>query len=95
MTSLLDTLERRDLVERRRHPTDHRKILLHLTDEGQQTVDRNLPAVHRAITQVMTQLTEPERVQLLATLGKVRAGVAGLTNQTAPAASARRKRRPA
>ena len=94
MTSLLDTLERRGLVERRRHPTDRRKILLHLTVEGQRTVDQYLPAVHRAITQGMAQLTEPERQQLLAALVKVRAGVAGLANQVTPAAWARRKRRP-
>ncbi len=93
MTSLLDTLERRCLVERRRHPTDRRKILLQLTVEGQRTVDQYLPAVHGAITQAIAQLTEPERHQLLACLVKVRDGVAGLANQ-APAVRARRKRRP-
>src|SRR6202051_2946847 len=31
MTSLLDTRERRGLAERRPHPTDRRKILVHLT----------------------------------------------------------------
>jgi DNA-binding MarR family transcriptional regulator len=94
MTSLLDTLERRGLVERRRHPTDRRKLLLHLTVEGQRTVDQYLPAVHGTITQAMAQLTEPERQQLLAALRKVRAGLAGLANQVAPAVKARRKRRP-
>jgi DNA-binding MarR family transcriptional regulator len=94
MTSLLDTLERRGLVERRRHPTDRRKILLHLTVDGQRTVDRYLPAIHNAITHVIAPLTEPERHQLLAALAKVRAGVAGLANQTVPAVKARRKRRP-
>jgi DNA-binding MarR family transcriptional regulator len=32
MTSLLDTLERRGLVERHPHPSDRRKILVHLPD---------------------------------------------------------------
>jgi len=94
MTSLLDTLERRSLVERRRHPTDRRKQLLHLTPEGQRTVDQYLPAVHATITQAMAQLTEPERQQLLITLAKVRAGVTALSNQVTPAARARHKRRP-
>src|ERR1039458_292930 len=30
MTSLVDTLERRGLVERHPHPTDRRKVLMHL-----------------------------------------------------------------
>jgi DNA-binding MarR family transcriptional regulator len=94
MTSLLDTLERRSLVERRRHPTDRRKILLHLTDEGQQTVDQYLPAIHGTITQAIAPLTEPERDQLLAALSKIRGGVAGLANQVTPGVKARRKRRP-
>jgi DNA-binding MarR family transcriptional regulator len=94
MTSLLDTLERRGLVERRRHPTDRRKILLHLTVEGQGTVDQYLPAIHGAITRAMTQLTEPERHQLLVSLGNVRAGIAGVANQGPRAVKARRKRRP-
>ena len=33
MTSLVDTLERRGLVERHPHPTDRRKVLIHLTAE--------------------------------------------------------------
>jgi DNA-binding MarR family transcriptional regulator len=93
MTSLLDTLERRGLVERRRHPSDRRKILIDLTDEGQRTVDVYLPAVHGAITRVMAGLTEPERAQLLAALDKVRAGVAGLVDEPTPAVKPRRKRR--
>jgi MarR family transcriptional regulator, 2-MHQ and catechol-resistance regulon repressor len=93
MTSLLDTLERRDLVERRRHPSDRRKILIHLTDQGQQTVDHYLPAIHGTIHLVMTGLTEPERKQLLAALAKVRAGLIGLANQPNPTVKARRKRR--
>ena len=46
MTSLLDTLERRGLIERIRHPGDRRKILIHLTDEARAIVDRMLPVVH-------------------------------------------------
>ena len=73
---------------------DRRKILLHLTVDGQRTVDRYLPAIHNAITHAIAPLTEPERHQLLAALVKVRAGVAELANQPAPAVKTRRKRRP-
>ncbi len=40
MTSLVDTLERRGLVERHPHPTDRRKVLIHLTPEAPQIVGR-------------------------------------------------------
>ena len=50
MTSLLDTLERRGLIERHRHPDDRRKVLIHLTDEARAIVDQMLPAVHAAAT---------------------------------------------
>ncbi len=46
MTSLLDTLERRKLVERHPHPDDRRKILIHLTVEARQTVERTRPGIY-------------------------------------------------
>jgi len=53
MTSLLDTLQRRALIERHPHPTDRRKVLIHLTDDGQRIVDQQLPAIHAVITQAL------------------------------------------
>ena len=38
MTSLLDTLEGRGLVERHPHPSDRRKVLIHLTAEARARV---------------------------------------------------------
>ncbi|MDA8043920.1 MAG: MarR family transcriptional regulator [Actinomycetota bacterium] len=46
MTSLLDTLETRGLVERQPHPTDRRKVLIQQTDQAREIVDRMLPAAH-------------------------------------------------
>ena len=43
VTSLLDTLERRGLVERRPDPTDRRKLLVVITDAGVELVDQFLP----------------------------------------------------
>jgi DNA-binding MarR family transcriptional regulator len=45
MTSLLDTLERRGLVRRQAHPSDRRRLLVHLTDEGEVLVDTFLPEI--------------------------------------------------
>ncbi|WP_347354796.1 MarR family transcriptional regulator [Intrasporangium sp.] len=76
MTSLLDTLERRGLVERLRHPTDRRKVLIRLTDAARDIVDAMLPTVHAAATDAMADLSEPEREQLLASLTLIRARLA-------------------
>ena len=68
MTSLIDTLERRGLVERHRHPTDRRKVLIHLTGEARTIVDRTLPAVHATITAAVADLSEKDRERLITSL---------------------------
>jgi len=65
MTSLLDTLERRNLVQRHPHPTDRRKVLIHLTGQAREIVDQVLPAAHAVITAALSALAEPDREQLL------------------------------
>jgi DNA-binding MarR family transcriptional regulator len=72
VTSLLDTLERRGLVERRPDPTDRRKLLIVITPDGKAVVDQFLPEVVALQTAALASLTEAERRQLgelLATLG--------------------------
>jgi DNA-binding MarR family transcriptional regulator len=91
-TSLLDTLERRGLVERRAHPTDRRKALVHLTDEARDIVDRMLPVVHAAATEAVAELSEAEREQLISSLTSVRHQVAELATHEPPAPKPRRKR---
>ena len=61
MTSLLDTLERRGLVERQPHPSDRRQLLVHLTDEGQDLVDTFLPEVVVTQTALVAGLSEADR----------------------------------
>ena len=95
MTSLLDTLERRGLVERHPHPTDRRKVLIHLTGEAREIVDRVLPAVHAVITAALSDLAEPDREQLITSLTTIRSRLDALASQPSPAARARRKRRAA
>lgn len=82
-TSVLDTLERRGLVERRPHPTDRRKLLIELTPEGRKTIDQILPGIHRVETRVMSALTPDERREMLALIAKVQASVASVAEEPA------------
>ena len=93
MTSLLDTLEGRGLVERRRHPTDRRKVLVHPTDEARAIVDRMLPTVHAAATEAAADLTEREREQLITSLATIRARLGVMSGQPPSTPKPRRKRR--
>jgi len=93
MTSLLDTLERRGLIERHRHPDDRRKVLIHLTDEARVIVDQMLPAVNGANTDAVALVGEADRQQLIATMTAIRAQLDALASQPPPVAKPRRKRR--
>ena len=46
MTSILDTLERRGLVQRLPHPDDRRKLLVNITPDAQTILDELLPSLH-------------------------------------------------
>jgi len=89
MTSLLDTLARRGLVVRRPHPGDRRKILVEITPAAQEVVDRMLPVVHLAATDVFAAVPEAERQRTIRLLGGVRARLAELARQDPPAPRAR------
>lgn len=78
VTSLLDTLERRGLVERKPDPTDRRKLLVEITPDGAALVDRFLPEVVALQTAALAGLTEPQRRQLVKLLATVDAGLAAL-----------------
>jgi DNA-binding MarR family transcriptional regulator len=93
MTSLLDTLERRGLIERRPHPTDRRKILIELTDQARGIVDETLPVIHATITAAVRDLTEPEREQLIISLTTVYARLRELADRPPPTPKPRRRRR--
>jgi MarR family transcriptional regulator, 2-MHQ and catechol-resistance regulon repressor len=76
VTSLLDTNEKRGLVERTPDPVDRRKVQILLTDKGRTLIDRLLPGVHQLETRVMQALTSSEQKQLLELLEKVHGAVA-------------------
>jgi DNA-binding MarR family transcriptional regulator len=92
VTSLLDTLERRGLVERRPDPGDRRKLLVAITDEGLALVDQFLPEVVALQTAVMAPLSEPQRRQLVKLLDAVRGGLGELDIDDVVRAAPRRGR---
>jgi DNA-binding MarR family transcriptional regulator len=61
MTSLLDTLERRGLVQRKAHPSDRRRLLVQLTNEGQALVDTFLPEIVAVQTELVAGMSEADR----------------------------------
>jgi DNA-binding MarR family transcriptional regulator len=73
MVFLVDELEKRGLIERRRNPADRRSHALYLTAQGAQTLDRvrAVSADHEA--QLTAGLTDAERAQLAALLRRVAA----------------------
>jgi DNA-binding MarR family transcriptional regulator len=91
MTSLLDTLEGRGLVERHPHPTDRRKVLIQVTGEAREIVDRMLPTVHAAATEALADLNEPDREQLIAALTTIRTRLADMASQPPSTPEPRRK----
>lgn len=83
-TSLLDTLEKRGLIERSPHPSDRRKTLIHLSDDARELVDRMLPQVHAAATDAVRELSEAEREQLIQSLASIRHAVGELAEHDPP-----------
>jgi DNA-binding MarR family transcriptional regulator len=64
MTGILDTLERNGYIERRRHPTDRRRVNLHLTPEGRRVRDDVAPRLFEQHQTWTAPLTKAERVEL-------------------------------
>jgi MarR family 2-MHQ and catechol resistance regulon transcriptional repressor len=73
MTTAIDRLANRDLVERTNDPHDRRARLVHLTEEGRKLI-RAAFGRHRAdMDRVLSVLTEAEKdtaIRLLKKLGK-------------------------
>jgi len=68
LTGILDTLERNGYVERKRHPTDRRRVNLHLTTEGRRVRDDVIPRLQQHHKSWAAALTKPERTKLTDTL---------------------------
>jgi MarR family 2-MHQ and catechol resistance regulon transcriptional repressor len=66
MTTVVDNLERRGLVERRRDGSDRRIVTVHLTEEGEALVREVFPRVVGALVGAFSGLTAGDQNQLAA-----------------------------
>ncbi|WP_083905948.1 MarR family winged helix-turn-helix transcriptional regulator [Nocardia transvalensis] len=91
MVGLVDELEKRGLVERRKHPSDRRAYAVHLLPAAHELLARIEPIVQQIDGGLLTPLDEGERAALRGLLDKVvvAAGLApgvhpGLVRGTGP-----------
>jgi DNA-binding MarR family transcriptional regulator len=71
VTSLLDSLEKREYVKRKPHPSDRRMLLIELTDLGRQVANGFRPIVHQHQKVWLSALNENEQEQLILTLQRL------------------------
>ncbi|MGN9807772.1 MarR family winged helix-turn-helix transcriptional regulator [Micromonospora sp. BQ11] len=71
MVSLLDDLEQRDLVERKRHPSDRRAHAIHLTEAAHHLLPRARQVADQHENEILTPLNASERARLVAALQRL------------------------
>ncbi|VXC58854.1 HTH-type transcriptional regulator PecS [Pseudomonas sp. 8Z] len=75
MTSRIDRLERAGLIERRKHPSDRRGVLVALTPAGFELIDGMLKAHVANLQRVLAGLSRDEQRMLHALNGKLLEGL--------------------
>lgn len=75
VSSLLNGLEKQNLIERELHPTDRRQILIRITDEGRDLIQTHAPKIGTFITTLFTVLDASEQELLSALLEKLLSGM--------------------
>ncbi len=78
VTGLLDSLESQALIRRDADPTDGRRLLISLTRDGRDLVESLMPEVFALQQDVFAALDAQEKETLIALLGKVQTGAAGI-----------------
>jgi DNA-binding MarR family transcriptional regulator len=82
MTSLLDTLQRRGLVQRTPDVKDRRRVVVTITAEGSRVIRRLLPEMLALQAEVATGLSPPDRTELVRLLSILRDGIAAAGETT-------------
>jgi DNA-binding MarR family transcriptional regulator len=68
---VIDRLKARGLVELGAHSEDRRRLMVSLTPEGRETVDRLVPAARQATQETLSPLTSREAATLMRLLAKL------------------------
>ena len=76
MTNRLDRLEKAGLIRRVPHPSDRRGLMVQLTEEGRELIDRAVEAHIDNEHRILSCLDAEERERLAALLEKLIAGLA-------------------
>ena len=64
ITMVVDNLEKRSLVERRRDRADRRYVSVHLTEKGKQLIEKIFPGHVERITQEFSVLSSEQKYEL-------------------------------
>ncbi|WP_336644629.1 MarR family winged helix-turn-helix transcriptional regulator [Microbacterium sp. USHLN186] len=75
MTALLDRLERAGAIERVRHPSDRRSLLITATPRAEETVGAPVVAIQEATRQIAAELSDEEHSTILTFLDKLTGAV--------------------
>jgi DNA-binding MarR family transcriptional regulator len=75
MTSLLDTLQRRGLVQRAPDVEDRRRVVVTITAEGRRIIRSLLPEMLALQDEVAADLSPGDRAELVRLLSTLRAGI--------------------
>lgn len=68
---VVDRLAKRDLIKTAPDPTDARRLVLTLTEDGVRMVERNLPVAHDISQETLAPLSLAERMMLSELLRKI------------------------
>lgn len=71
VTGILDRLEKRNLVQRRRDEVDKRRVMVRVTKACEATLRATPPMLQESFVQEYSQLAEWEQSQLLSSLQRV------------------------
>ena len=92
MTSILDTLEKRGLIQRVPHPDDRRRLLVEITPDAQAILDELLPSLHAREREVIrAALSTNEQKELLRLVAKLQHAALAAQSTPAPHAAARQR----
>jgi MarR family 2-MHQ and catechol resistance regulon transcriptional repressor len=64
ITTVVDNLEKRDLVRRERDSADRRRVTVHLTERGRALIDEVLPGQVEAIVEEFSAISADEQDEL-------------------------------